>query len=574
MEIRFGACIWIGLIALGGAAEIACAQERPPDAGAVLRGVDPAQRPPVPDSNTVRPPSPNSEPARAEGPRVRINAVEVVGSTHYDNSEWQKLFADVVGRDASYADLRRAADRVTQRYRADGWFARAYLPEQSLDSGALKIAVIEAKVGAVRIEGPATGGPRVQESIIRDMLTQRQRGNEAVAIDELERAAMLLNEMPGIRASVVLAPGANAGETDIVARIDNTRRFVSTLSADNRGIESTGRARVNGELLLESPLRRGDELAGLFDFSEGIAFGRLSYALPIGSDGWRIEPALSLLDYTLGDRFASLEAHGRAFTWGLSATYPWIRSNRLNARLAFGYEERDYENFALGGEVSKPQVRAFQASLLFDRIDTRGGGGLNQLSLRLTRGDLDLSRNTTDLALDAATAHSDGKYTTLGWTLARLQRLADRDQLLIKLTGQLASRNLGSSEKMSLGGATGVRAYPELEASGDKGWVATAEWFHSFARQWRFSLFYDYGQIEQHDDTWLDWNGGNPGQRNSYSLQGTGMSLGWTPTANVELHAAVATRTSRNPARDPDTGADGDGSRHEPQLWVTSRWRF
>ena len=43
------------------------------------------------------------------------------------------------------------------------------------------------------------------------------------------------------------------------------------------------------------------------------------------------------------------------------------------------------------------------------------------------------------------------------------------------MRGQLAFDNLDSSEKMELGGAYGVRAYPEGEAYGDQGYVATLE---------------------------------------------------------------------------------------------------
>ncbi len=314
--------------------ELSGAQQ--PDAGAILRESDDAKL---------------SSPARAEIPeghalgadvegnvaRVRISGVHVVGSTRYDDAEWQLLFADLAGRELSFAELRRAADRVARHYRADGWFARAYLPEQSLQGGVLTIAVIEAALGDVRVETPAAHS-RVDERLVRGMLTHRQDDGTALALDDLERATLLLDEMPGIRTTVVLAPGSRIGETDILARIDNTRRLRGRLSADNAGIESTGRERINGELLLESPLHRGDRLAGLFDFTEGTTYGRLSYDLPLGADGWRLRAAASRLDYDLGGRFAALEASGHAETWSLMAAYPWVRTCRFNLRVAAGYD--------------------------------------------------------------------------------------------------------------------------------------------------------------------------------------------------------------------------------------------
>jgi hemolysin activation/secretion protein len=541
------------------------ARAEPPDAGAILRESDTTLPTPTPRSAM-----PSSDPQHADAAgddvRVHIAAVRVVGSTRYDDAEWRALLSDLAGRDLSFADLRRAADRVTRRYRADGWFARAYLPEQSLHDGVLTIAVIEASLGGVRIESPASRS-RVDERLVRGMLTQRQNDHAALAVDDLERATLLLEELPGIRTTVVLAPGAKIGETDILARIDNTRRLRGRLSADNGGIESTGRERVNGELLLESPLHRGDRLAGLFDFADGTSYGRLSYDLPLGTDGWRLRAATSRLDYELGGRFVALEASGHARTWSLTAAYPWVRTSRFNLRVSAGYEERRYENFVLDGPTSAPHVRALQGALSLDRLDALGGGGLNRLDVRLTSGELDLSANATDVALDGVTARRDGGYTKIDWNLARLQRLGERDRLLLELSGQVASRNLSSSEQMSLGGMDGVRAFPVLEGSGDEGWIGTVEWTHTLPRQWRIATFFDYGRIRVHRDPWEPLT-------NRYALQGIGTSLGWSSPRGIELHATVASRTAGNPASDPLTHRDSDGSRREPQFWLTSRWQF
>ena len=47
--------------------------------------------------------------------------------------------------------------------------------------------------------------------------------------------------------------------------------------------------------------------------------------------------------------------------------------------------------------------------------------------------------------------------------------------LHVNFHSQLASKDLDGSEQFVLGGANGVRAYPQGEASGDSGYQATAE---------------------------------------------------------------------------------------------------
>src|SRR5690606_25125967 len=120
--------------------------------------------------------------------------------------------------------------------------------------------------------------------------------------------------------------------------------------------------------------------------------------------------------------------------------------------------------------------------------------------------------------------------------------------------------------------ANGVRAFPELEGGGDEGWVANLEWLHTLSADWQFSVFYDLGSVRQHKRTWTGWNAGNPDLDNRYELQCRGVSGTWAAFSGLAMHATAATRFARNPGRDPVTGNDADGSRREPQLWISARW--
>lgn len=569
-SLSVGVRVALGILGIGivGAAD---AQVAAPDAGSILRETDPSQRA-LPPAATPIAPTPSQTSHTRDGVTVAIKAVRITGTTRYSDAQLQPLVADLIGRDVDFVELRRAADKITQRYRADGWFVRAYLPEQSLEDGVLTIAVIEAHVGSVRIEAPEAGA-LVHDETIRRMLLVRQDKGGALAIDGLERAALLIDDLPGISAAVVLAPGARAGESDIVARVQNSSRWLVYTEVDNSGIESTGRERATAQVLFESPFKRGDEIGALLNASEGNQFARLNYELPVGADGWRVGVAASALQYELGGDFKALDAHGRATTWSIDASYPIVRSNQLNARFTSALEERRYENFAFDLSTSNSSVRAARSGLSVDRLDGFAGGGLMLFGAQLTFGALDLSRNAQDFAIDEATVHSDGDYFKASWNLGRLQRIGDRDRLAVRVNGQTVSRNLDSSEQMSLGGASGVRAYPELEAAGDEGWIATAEWTHTFAQAWSAALFYDAGAIWQHKRTWTDWQGGNLTLRNQYTLDGAGMTVAWSGLSGLEVRTTLATRFGDNPARD-EAGNDNDGSLHEPQLWLNARWRM
>ena len=73
--------------------------------------------------------------------------------------------------------------------------------------------------------------------------------------------------------------------------------------------------------------------------------------------------------------------------------------------------------------------------------------------------------------------------------------------MLLALSGQQASKNLASAEKMSLGGPNGVRAYPVGEANGDSGNLITGELrylvpgFKVLEGDVNVLAFYDWGQV-------------------------------------------------------------------------------
>jgi hemolysin activation/secretion protein len=83
-----------------------------------------------------------------------------------------------------------------------------------------------------------------------------------------------------------------------------------------------------------------------------------------------------------------------------------------------------------------------------------------------------------------------GGFWKVNASAARLQALGPADSLYASYTGQRAGKNLDSSQKMSVGGASALRAYDSGAASGDNGDLMTAEYRHDFgsvfARRWLY----------------------------------------------------------------------------------------
>lgn len=174
-----------------------------------------------------------------------------------------------------------------------------------------------------------------------------------------------------------------------------------------------------------------------------------------------------------------------------------------------------------------------------------------QYGASIVAGNLEL--DAASAALDDSGLDTRGHYAKLAFQLTRLQRLTDRLSLQVRASGQRAAKNLDSSEKLSLGGAYAVRAYPQGEASADDAWLANLELRYAPAPAWQLFGFYDAG-------------GGRISHRpvagtadNRRTLSGAGLGVNLALPASINLQAFAAWRTGSEPTSDDD---------RSPRLWL------
>ena len=145
----------------------------------------------------------------------------------------------------------------------------------------------------------------------------------------------------------------------------------------------------------------------------------------------------------------------------------------------------------------------------------------------------------------------------------------------VRDAGLDATKNLDSSEKIYLGGANGVRAYPTNEGGGAGGQTATLELRNRLDENWSWIGFYDYGKIFQYQKN-SDSNNNTlaVNSPNNYELQGYGMTVQWKSISGTDIKATVAKRLGTNPAASLATGMDSDGTYRNPHIWVSASVPF
>jgi hemolysin activation/secretion protein len=512
------------------------------DAGSQIRQLPPPPEQPAaaPDIR-IEPKAVEAEDAPT-GQAVRVDALRITGNTLFSEADLTAASGFEPGGSLTLADLRSLAARISAFYNENGYFlTQAYLPPQDITAGTVTIAVVEARYGEVGIENTSN----LRDGVARGLLGGLDSG-DIVASAPLERRLLLLSDLPGIVVRSTLAPGSDVGTSDLKVAIEPGPRFSGSLEADNGGNRYTGTYRFGGTVNLNNAAGLGDQLSlRLLASDSGLAFGRVSYQVPVGA--LTLGAAYSHLKYDLGREFSNLDADGTANIGSLYASYPLIRSRDANL-YALGNLEASWFSDRIGLLSTRSNKRSQTATLgLAGEVrDDFGGGGWTSGSIGWTTGNLDI-RTPLDLAADAVTARSNGSFNLVQFALARQQTIAGPLSIFGSVRGQLAFDNLDSSEKMELGGAYGVRAYPEGEAFGDEGYIATAEvrlmldsLTGSLPGRLQVFALIDYGQVDFAHDPWLV----GP---NSTHLSAYGAGLAWFGPDNLILRATYATRLGDQP---------------------------
>lgn len=512
------------------------------DAGSQIRQLPPQPQQPatIPEFGTE--PSAVEPDGGPPGRSVEISELRVTGQTLFSEQELIAASSFTPGASLNLAELRALAARISAFYNQRGYFlTRAYLPPQDITGGSVTIAVVEARYGEVGIDNTST----LHDGVARGLLSGLESG-DFVASAPLERRLLLLSDLPGITVRSTLAPGSAVGTSDLTVAIAPGRRFTGSIEADNGGNRYTGTWRFGGTINLNNPAGIGDRLSlRVLASTSDLAYGRISYQAPIGA--LTLGVAYSHLKYGLGREFANLDADGTADIASLYASYPLVRTRDASLYALANLDANWFtDRIGLVSTRSDKRSRTATLGLGGETHDDFGGGGWTSGALGWTIGDLDL-RTPLDRAVDDLTARSNGRFNLVRFALSRQQTVAGPLSLFASVRGQFAFDNLDSSEKMELGGAYGVRAYPEGEAFGDEGHIATAEARLMLdgltgTHRGRLQLigFVDYGQVDYAHTPWL--GGPNRTHRSAY-----GGGLAWFGPDNLVLRGTYARRLGDEP---------------------------
>lgn len=501
------------------------------------------------------------ESAPAEENSVTLKDIRFNGIHALNEAELNPVVARYLGRSLKYDDLMEIAAAVESYYRRKNYIARVSLQPQDLNGGVLTLDVIESVLSDVEVEDALIELPSTQEHALALLQAQQAKG-KLLNTKDADRGVALINQIPGVSATAALQEGQNYSETELILKLYANKSRQQEVMLDNYGSFGTGPARVTASMSIFNPADMADLLQLTAVMTKGSDYVRAAYSWAVGNDGWRMGVNLSDMTYqVINGMVGVVGATGQAISQGLEWTYPLLLDESHKSTVALTVDDKHFVNTsAQSVEMSNYKVDVAGAEVKGVMQDLQPGGSLKTYSVQMSEGHVNLNGSLSQLS---DTAKTEGNYAKLKLNATILKPLTTETSLFGAVTVQRSSKNLDSSEKMSLGGVTGVRAYPTGEGTGSEGEIINLEVRHHLNESTEATLFYDWGQIHQMQDPNFP---GSPAL-NSYTLKGFGASVGYTTPSGMQIKGTWARRIGSNP-NPTQTGMDQDGTYDRNRFWV------
>ncbi len=503
----------------------------------------------------------------AGGTAFDVARFAVEGATLIGGDSIDEALAPFVGTQRTIADLERARAAVEAMYARRGFGAtQVLLPEQEIRDGTVRLRVVEAKLGAVRIEG----NRYFDDENVRASLPALVPG-QPLATDRLAAELQLANESPVKQTTVVLKPGAAATEVDAEVRVADQRPYRFSFSLDNTGTPQTGETRIgagfqyanlfNRDHVLNvqyvtSPTQEDEPSQLALPPNSRVTIWGAGYHAPLPALGDSIDLIAGYANVNSGvvQNLFNISGSGRVYAGRYNFGLP--RAGNVEQKLSLGYDVRYYDNDVVPVGTSTtitPDYVLHPLSLGYSGVwrDASDELAIYASGVRNLPGGANGNQAQFDLVRPGAPADYALGLVNASW----VHRLPRDVQTRVRFTAQYTSDMLLPGAQFGLGGMDSVRGFFEREFAGDKGFSGTFEAYSpdlvaaagtSSDVRIRMVAFYDYGRA------WI--NNPQPFEQRvtGISSAGPGLRIGYR--SDLSLRFDYGFIIKQGMASNPSTG--------------------
>jgi hemolysin activation/secretion protein len=404
--------------------------------------------------------------------KFHLKKIVLEGNKTYTYAQLEPIFKQSLGKEISLADLQAIAAAIEKYYIEQGFIlTRVIIPPQEIDaSGVVKLQIVEGYIAEVMVEGDTK---RIKKQI--DAYVAPVLQSKPLQIKVLERAVLLINDLPGVATKAVLTPSPDVpGATTLVLVVDRSL-FQGSGTWDDRGTKYVGMNQLSTTLQLNNIFEGIGQLefdGKITSDTNELRSGNLQYMAEVFENGSTILASYTENIVQPGNTLAPLHIFGFSNTWALIYNYPFIRTRRLNLSGNVTYDYLNSSNDIFKILVTLDRIESLRAGFSFNAVDDMGG--MNLLVGQFSQGIQLFSGNPQPEILRS---RFDGQknYGKVNLTYTRLQSLPETWSLFLSANGQLAFNSLLAAEQIGYGGVLYGSAYDSSEIIGDTGFEGKIE---------------------------------------------------------------------------------------------------
>jgi hemolysin activation/secretion protein len=424
-------------------------------------------------------PPPDAAAAPATATPIDILEYQVEGNSVLPVSAIERALEPHLGPGRAMKDVETAREALEAAYQKAGYLTVLVdIPEQRIEQGIVRLAVLEGRVGALYVSGSRWH----DQGYIRQRVAGVAPGS-VPNFNEVQQQLASVNRSEDRRVQPVLKPGRLPGTVDVDLQVEDKLPMSGSAELNNQHSRDTDELRASATLRYDNLFQRDHSLSLTLVTAptapEQSQVAIFNYGIPLdGGDSWSASLTWSGSDIeTLG----GTQVLSRGTTFGLRRHIAWPHASGT-AVLSLG---ADYKNLKEKVDLSTPlRYIPWQVAYAdgWQEADTQLqlNLGLSFAIGRLLQREVfcPIGAGDTTTKSDQFACKRYGASPSFGAFKAdgRWNERFGGGQLRLRLGGQLASGPLVSAEQYSLGGAETVRGYLEGEASGDHGVLGSIEW--------------------------------------------------------------------------------------------------
>jgi hemolysin activation/secretion protein len=415
------------------------------------------------------PPAPAPTPAPVPT-HFEVRAIQVKGNTILPPEAVEEIVYPFMGPGRTPEDIEQARAALQKAFEQRGYATvSVFIPEQSVDSGVIRLEVQPQTIGTVQV----AGGSRTSRDWVMSRAPSLQPGVTPNFTD-VQRDIVGLNSSADRKVTPEVKAGVAPGTVDVVLNVEDRTPWHASAEVNNFSSAATSDLRVSGTVRYDDLWGRGDSIS----ISAQTAPERPDDGTVISANYLTRLGKVQFLGYFVHSDsdiavIGGTSVVGKGDIGGLRFIVPLGQSEGFYHSLTAGLDYKNFkEDVALGADSDSAPIEYAPVT-----VSWRGDWTTERLKSNLSLTGVFGFRGLFD-GIEAFDYKRFGAKPNFFSLKADAGFTADtwRDfQVYMRATGQWSPDPLISNEGFSLGGMDTVRGYYESEALGDWGFAVQTE---------------------------------------------------------------------------------------------------